>query len=519
MWQDVGGGDGPQPTCKATIIGHNIDVPNNDAGSVRGGNLTSCTAACCASSSCAGALFEPVSPVNFGDCVVGEPCCFLKTRVGSTKPLKPPTTGTAFSVPAKPQPNLKHPPQGIRSSPALGGLGAGSVELRADGSFREWTIFNQGPAGSGKYGIVDDVMMASRINNVARMLRTHPPAAAATAGRDAVAALNFSGTYPVTRLQVLDDELTQGAVVDVYAYSKLKPTDLNQSAHPAMVMSLRVSNPTDKPITADFMFTLPAGAWTDCSRDGNKAGGVIADASPAQCMQACSTHVKCLSWELDDASASCTLNTDLPLTAHRTGSHCGVRNQGWAAKDGAITFTQNPQVAALNPATGDMTLRPVVDGDVTNTSFISSNDLTALYQKFAANGNFGALSGSEAGNIAAHGAVSVSVHVPAGGTATASIVFAWSFPNRNYRNNIFGNFYSNIWPTSAAVAKEFTSTQLANVVQDINAHHYSIASPDNPTPAWLKDMLINQFSHFHMMMWFKGEYTRLKEHACLPAAT
>ena len=42
------------------------------------------------------------------------------------------------------------PPMGIRSSPALGGVTAGSTELRADGSFREWTILNQGPAGSGK---------------------------------------------------------------------------------------------------------------------------------------------------------------------------------------------------------------------------------------------------------------------------------------------------------------------------------------------------------------------------------
>ena len=46
---------------------------------------------------------------------------------------------------------LVAPPIGLRSSPPLGGLGAGSVELRADGSFRQWTIWNQGPAGSGKY--------------------------------------------------------------------------------------------------------------------------------------------------------------------------------------------------------------------------------------------------------------------------------------------------------------------------------------------------------------------------------
>ena len=67
------------------------------------------------------------------------------------------------------------PPFGYRSSPALGGVSTGSTELRSDGSFREWTIFNQGPAGGGKYGVVDDVFMAAKIGSSAKMLRTHPP--------------------------------------------------------------------------------------------------------------------------------------------------------------------------------------------------------------------------------------------------------------------------------------------------------------------------------------------------------
>ena len=35
------------------------------------------------------------------------------------------------------QPNVTTPPMGMRSSPALGGVSAGSTEMRADGSFRE----------------------------------------------------------------------------------------------------------------------------------------------------------------------------------------------------------------------------------------------------------------------------------------------------------------------------------------------------------------------------------------------
>eukprot|EP01043_Picozoa_sp_COSAG02_P029296 COSAG02_NODE_1816_length_10778_cov_4.675812_8_plen_110_part_00 len=90
----------------------------------------------------------------------------------------------------------------------------------------------QGPAGSGKYGLVDDVWMAARVGTSAKMLRTHPPSYASAA---AVDALTFSGTYPVTRLNVGDASL--GAKMSVYGYSTLKPTDLKVQCSPALVLS------------------------------------------------------------------------------------------------------------------------------------------------------------------------------------------------------------------------------------------------------------------------------------------
>ena len=32
--------------------------------------------------------------------------------------------------------------------------------------------------------------------------------------------------------------------------------------------------------------------------------------------------------------------------------------------------------------------------------------------------------------------------------------------------------------------------KLASVLADINAHHYAVAGPENPTPLWLKDMCV-----------------------------
>lgn len=98
-----------------------------------------------------------------------------------------------------------------------------------------------------------------------------------------------------------------------------------------------------------------------------------------------------------------------------------------------------------------------------------------------------------------------------GAKTTLSLVLAWHFPDRDFSHIILGNMYTELWKNSAAVAEELaTESKLTSVVADINAHHYSVASPDNPTPVWLKDQLLNQWSHFHMLMWYKDG--RLREY-------
>lgn len=67
---------------------------------------------------------------------------------------------------------------------------------------------------------------------------------------------------------------------------------------------------------------------------------------------------------------------------------------------------------------------------------------------------------------------------------------------------ILGNYYQNLFASSSAVAATLaTDAQLQAVLADINTHHHAVAHPNNPAPDWLKDMLLNQFSHYHMFMW------------------
>uniref|UniRef100_A0A1X7SQU2 Glycosyl-hydrolase family 116 N-terminal domain-containing protein n=1 Tax=Amphimedon queenslandica TaxID=400682 RepID=A0A1X7SQU2_AMPQE len=113
--------------------------------------------------------------------------------------------------------DLTHPPSGMRSSVPLGGISTGNIELRGDGTFHEWSIFNQYPAGAAKIQIIDDVFMGIRTviqgqEPVSVVLQTQP----SNQQLPAVEALKYQGTYPVSKLSVMDRRLPVD--VSVYAY-------------------------------------------------------------------------------------------------------------------------------------------------------------------------------------------------------------------------------------------------------------------------------------------------------------
>ena len=66
----------------------------------------------------------------------------------------------------------------ILSTSTVIGISTGSFELRADGTFHEWTIFNQYPAGAAKIQVIDNVFLGVRTatagGSVAVVMQTHP---------------------------------------------------------------------------------------------------------------------------------------------------------------------------------------------------------------------------------------------------------------------------------------------------------------------------------------------------------
>lgn len=147
------------------------------------------------------------------------------------------------------------PPSGMRSAVPLGGLGAGTVELRADGSLRDWNIFNNSPGGGGPKVHLDDAFFALRVDDgggevTTRVLRTHPPRFL-----PGVEQIVYSGAYPVSRLVFSDS--TQPVSLTLYACSELNLRSPERSATPGVMFAFVMENESAKAVDASVMFTLP----------------------------------------------------------------------------------------------------------------------------------------------------------------------------------------------------------------------------------------------------------------------
>ena len=193
-----------------------------------------------------------------------QPCYYVESPTGWTVPwgghggggsypyLYLAAEGNAAATPAN---NLTPPPVGMRSAVPLGGLGAGTVELRADGSLRDWNIFNNSPGGGGLKVQLEEALFGLRVKMAggaakAWALRTQPPQ-----GLPPLAQIEYSGAYPVSRLRLSDPELP--LTVDLYAYSEFRIRDAVGSAAPAVIFSFRMGNPTIQTAEAALLFNLP----------------------------------------------------------------------------------------------------------------------------------------------------------------------------------------------------------------------------------------------------------------------
>jgi len=154
------------------------------------------------------------------------------------------------------------PPSGMRSAVPLGGLGAGTLELRADGCFQDWQIFNNSPAGGDKIQI-DDTFFGIRVQGTedrarAFALRTHPPDTSPQSPvpypLSPVSTIEYNGAFPVSRLRFSDPALPLD--VTLYAYSAFRPFEADLCSTPSVLFTFVVHNSANEPIEASLLFNV-----------------------------------------------------------------------------------------------------------------------------------------------------------------------------------------------------------------------------------------------------------------------
>ena len=468
-----------------------------------------CDDMCCSLTSCIVWTFARSAPVDFNDCRKGQPCCYLKASV-------PPSAHnpTLLSSTINRTSPYDHPPSGIRSSVPLGGVATGSIEIRADGTFHEWTIESQSPASGTKYGRVDDALLAFRIQNLrtnqsdARLIRTHSNP---SHGLKGVASIKYHGAYPMSKFELIDDSLA--AKIDLYAYSMLKVADLNRSMTPAMIFSLNVHNPTDDPLNLDFMFTAPLSAQIDQTRPSKAILEQIVSDDYRTCLTLCDQNSSCLAWNWQqvDGKPTCVLFSEIEFNEYLSGCVSGIRGQWkYDQSGGPLTLAR----LGKSSSSGQFAFWPFVLNDRTMTATVDS-DLKHLLTAFASDGGW--KNQTTIQQSAAHGAVSLSTVLQPGEKKTLSILFAWYFPHHFWLDLPLDNYYSlifnNVTDVGKSIGVDRDDSQLQTILNDVSTLHNIYLN--SSLPDHLVDSLINSFSHVRSAMYFSnGDWRQWEAYDC-----
>lgn len=157
----------------------------------------------------------------------------------------------------------------VRSGVALGGIGAGYVELRKDGQFYNWSIFNNAPLGSGpvfqlptwpRNGAEQSLMFflvrykeEGKDEKIKILQINNSLDEGGLEGIDyyfpwmsAVKNIEYSGRFPFVNMKFSDPEMP--FVINMEAFSPFIPHDVKNSTLPGIYFDFKISSTTDKPV-------------------------------------------------------------------------------------------------------------------------------------------------------------------------------------------------------------------------------------------------------------------------------
>ncbi len=158
----------------------------------------------------------------------------------------------------------------LNSGVVLGGIGAGSIEIRADGRLYEWLIFNNGPWASrtelrNRTCLdPDSLFFAVRVSNgkdiVVRLLRSSEYYYGASPYTlpwlRPVKAIEYSGEPPFAFLKYIDEKLNRYVDIELETFSPFIPGDLKNSSIPTAIFIFRIENRCENEVEITIVMGL-----------------------------------------------------------------------------------------------------------------------------------------------------------------------------------------------------------------------------------------------------------------------
>ncbi|MFP4381199.1 MAG: GH116 family glycosyl hydrolase [Candidatus Sumerlaeia bacterium] len=154
-----------------------------------------------------------------------------------------------------------------RSGVPLGGIGTGGIELRQDGVFYSWNIFNNLPIGTGPFlPFPEDTMLFFLMRYEVEGELPKMKLFQIDQGYDVAAVVShyrtmpwltgvdkaeFEGSFPLVKLKFSDQEMP----FDVYleAFSPFIPHDIKNSSLPAVMFRFNIKSKSSKPVDVMLM--------------------------------------------------------------------------------------------------------------------------------------------------------------------------------------------------------------------------------------------------------------------------
>ncbi|MEQ8704956.1 MAG: GH116 family glycosyl hydrolase [Phaeodactylibacter sp.] len=165
----------------------------------------------------------------------------------------------------------------VRSGMALGGIGTGGIELRKDGNFYNWSIFNNQPKGTGSVFELPDLPHSNLEDSLLFFLVRYQVAGEQPklkilhlndglreGGLEGIAyyypwmsgveQIDYAARFPIINMRFQDPEMPFD--IELEAFSPFIPHDIKHSALPVIYFDFKVKSRIDKPVEVTLVGTL-----------------------------------------------------------------------------------------------------------------------------------------------------------------------------------------------------------------------------------------------------------------------